>query len=145
MKNSVCMILVMSCLGVPGSSISYAFDAAKPASDMRSFTQLPAEELKSTENQIKLFKFWALARCNATVSKQAGSPSLQEDWSNTASAYLEYLTLPLEANTAAESLVQEYLKTTRGGSAGGSYETMKCIDLFNSRALDALSANYVKK
>ncbi len=145
MKSRVCLTIVMSCLVTMGSHISYASDAAKPADGMQSFTRLPAEELKTADNQIKLFKYWSLARCGAAVSKQAGSQPLQEDWSNTASAYLEYMTVPLEANEAAETLVQEFLKTTRSGSTGGSYETMKCIDLFNSKELDALAAQYIKK
>lgn len=145
MKSRFFLTIVISCLGILGSNISYASDAAKPADGMQSFTRLPAEELKTTDNQIKLFKYWALARCGAAVSKQAGSEPLQEDWSHTASAYLEYLTVPLEANEAAEALVQDFLKTTRSGSTGGSYETMKCIDLFNSKELDALSAQYLKK
>ena len=32
----------------------------------------------------------------------------------------------------------------RSGATGGSYESMKCIDLFNSKQLDALAGQYIK-
>ncbi|AFK64167.1 hypothetical protein TKWG_22710 [Advenella kashmirensis WT001] len=133
-------------IGLMTSSAVHAADAAKPADELQSFTQLPQQALKSDDNQIKLFKYWALARCGATLSKQAGSAALEEDWSNTAAAYLEYSTVPLEANEAAQALVDKFLKTTtRSGSTGGSYESMKCIDLFNSKELDVLAGQYIKK
>ncbi len=133
-------------IGVITGGAVHATDAAKPAGQMQSLTQLPPQALKSHDNQIKLFKYWALARCGATLSKQAGSAALEEDWSNTAAAYLEYSTVPLEANEAAQALVEKFLKTTtRSGSTGGSYESMKCIDLFNSKELDALASQYIKK
>ena len=132
--------------GIMTGGAVHAANAAKPAGQMQSFTQLPEQELKSYDNQIKLFKYWTLARCGATLSKQAGSTALEEDWSNTAAAYLEYSTVPLEANEAAQALVEQFLKTTtRSGSTGGSYESMKCIDLFNSSELDALAGKYIKK
>lgn len=33
----------------------------------------------------------------------------------------------------------------RSGSTGGRYESMKCIDLFNSKELNALAGQYIKK
>jgi hypothetical protein len=36
------------------------------------------------------------------------------------------------------------LTPTRSGFTGGSYESMKCIDLFNSQELDALAGQYIK-
>ena len=143
--RSVCSLLLCT-LGIVAGGASHAADAAKPATGLQSFTQQSPDTLKTYDNQVKLFKYWTLARCGAAVSKKAGSDALQEDWSNTAAAYLEYGSVPLEANEAAEALVQHFLATTtRSGSTGGSYETMKCIDLFNSHELDALVARYIKK
>ncbi|HLU03361.1 MAG TPA: T6SS amidase immunity protein Tai4 family protein [Advenella sp.] len=139
---------ILCAIGIMTISAAQAADAARPAGQgqMQSFTQLPQQALKSYDNQVKLFKYWTLARCGATLSKLAGSATLEEDWSNTAAAYLEYSTVPLEANEAAQSLVDKFLKTTtRSGSTGGSYESMKCIDLFNSQELDALAGQYIKK
>ncbi|WP_193090316.1 T6SS amidase immunity protein Tai4 family protein [Advenella sp. FME57] len=145
--NSRRFFAAMLCtIGFMTGGAAQATDAAKPAGELQSFTQLTQQALKSYDNQVKLFKYWALARCGATLSKQAGSAALEEDWSNTAAAYLEYSTVPLEANEAAQALIEKFLKsTTRSGSTGGSYESMKCIDLFNSRELDALAAQYIKK
>ena len=142
--RSVCSLLLCA-LGIVAGGASHAAEAAKPATGLQSFTQQSPDTLKTYDNQVKLFKYWTLARCGAAVSKKAGSDTLQEDWSNTAAAYLEYGSVPLEANEAAEALVQQFLATTRSGSTGGSYETMKCIDLFNSHELDALVARYIKK
>jgi hypothetical protein len=146
MNSRRCFAATLCAIGIMAGSAAHAADAAKPASQMQSFTQLPERALKTYDNQVKLFKYWALARCGATLSKQAGSAALEEDWSNTAAAYLEYSTVPLEANEAAQALVEKFLKaTTRSGSTGGSYESMKCIDLLNSKELDALASQYIKK
>lgn len=146
MKRNRCLTIVICALAGMAGGVGHASNGAKPAGDMQSFTRLPAQELKTYDNQVKLFKYWTLARCGAAVSKQAGSQALQEDWSNTAAAYLEYATVPIQANEAAEALVEKFLKTTtRSGSTGGSYESMKCIDLFNSPQLDALASQYIKK
>ena len=146
MNSGPIVIAVLCAIGVTTGAVAFAADAAKPAGQMQSFTRLSQEELKTYDNQIKLFKYWTLARCGATLSRHAGSAALEEDWSNTAAAYLEYSSVPLEANEAAQTLVDQFLKnTTRSGSTGGSYESMKCIDLFNSKALDALAGQYIKK
>src|SRR5690606_10154390 len=136
MNSRQCFITILCAVGCITGSAVYAAEAAHDTGPMQSFTRLPQDELKTPGNQIKLFKYWTLARCGATLSKQAGSAALEEDWSNTAAAYLEYSSVPLQANEAAQALVDQFLKnTTRSGSTGGSYESMKCIDLFNSKAL----------
>ena len=90
----------------------------------------------SPNQQRRIFKDWTFARC---LTKAAGlhTPA-GEDAANSAAALLERGRYGIEAYAAAERLVDRQLAKHYGGSTGGSYTTLKCIDLFHSAELDAL-------
>lgn len=68
----------------------------------------------------------------------AKDDALKQDALNTASAFLEASTLPVESFTAAEPLIESYLNRTYQGSVPGTFNTKKCIDLLNSNDLELL-------
>ena len=47
-------------------------------------------------------------------------------------------TLSVEQLMSSESLMKDFLSRNYQGSIEGTFNTMKCIDLFNSSELDAL-------
>lgn len=87
-------------------------------------------------SQRTLLKNWALSVCLAQVSKNASD---RADANATASAYLEFGQQPIEAYDALRVLAKRYADRKYGGSIKSELNTMKCIDLFHSRALDDLT------
>lgn len=87
-----------------------------------------------TKVQKTLYKSWVLSRCLSAIS----SENDKQDYLNTASAYLERSNLPVEAFIKAEPLIKQLLGETYTGSIKGTFESKKCIDLFNSDELDSL-------
>lgn len=87
-------------------------------------------------SQSALLKNWALSVCLATVAKNV---SEREDANATASAYLEFGRQPIDAYDALRALVERYAHRKYGGSIKSEFNTMKCIDLFHSKDLDALA------
>ncbi len=83
-----------------------------------------------------IFKNWVLSRC---IAKAYSADATKRDAEISASAYLEYGFSSIEMYEKGEMLVDEYLARNYSGSIDGKYNTMKCIDLFHSQALDALS------
>ncbi|WP_244848103.1 T6SS amidase immunity protein Tai4 family protein [Caballeronia sp. SL2Y3] len=93
-----------------------------------------------TEKQQALLKRWALSRCLAKV--YPGSPA-RDDANATASSYLEAGSVPADAYLAVDKLATEYANRRYSGAVHSSFGTKKCIDLFDSRALDDLTARIV--
>jgi len=89
----------------------------------------------STAFQKSIYKNWVLSRC---ISKIATDEKLKQDALNSASAYLEQSDLPVDAFTNADPLIDSYLQRNYQGSIPGTFNTKKCIDLFNSDELDKL-------
>jgi hypothetical protein len=54
-----------------------------------------------------------------------------------AAAYLEMGNAKIEVYEKLDELTTAYLARNYGGSVKGSYNTMKCIDLYRSQELDA--------
>lgn len=92
--------------------------------------------------QQTLLKNWALCRCLAKVTTD---PATRDDADATAAAYLEFGKKPIEAYEALSKLVDRYAKLKYGGSINSAYNTMKCVDLFHSKELDALTEKLVKR
>ncbi len=91
----------------------------------------------SAENpQAALLKKWALSRCLAKAS--ADSPA-GDDAAKTAAAYLEMGTAEIEVYEKVDALAGSYLKREYTGSVKSNYNTMKCLDLFDSDELDRLA------
>lgn len=91
--------------------------------------------------QRTLLKNWALCRCLAQATTD---PATRDDADATAAAYLEFGKQPIEAYEALSKLVDRYAKLKYGGSTNSTYNTMKCVDLFHSKELDALTGKLVK-
>jgi len=85
--------------------------------------------------QKSTYKSWVLSRC---ISKIATDEKLKQDALNSASAYLEQSDLSLEAFTNADPLIDSFLQHNYQGSIPGTFNTKKCIDLFNSDELEKL-------
>ncbi|KWZ34367.1 T6SS amidase immunity protein Tai4 family protein [Burkholderia anthina] len=88
-----------------------------------------------------MLKNWALGVCLAGIAHDTRD---RDDANATASAYLEFGDQPIEACDALRALTQRYVKRQYSGSIPASFNTMKCIDLFHSRELDALSDRLTK-
>jgi hypothetical protein len=92
-------------------------------------------------SQKTLLKNWALSRCLGQVYADAKA---KEDANATASAYLEFGHQPIEAYEALSALVTKYVNRNYASSVGSDLNTMKCIDLFHSKELDALTSKFAK-
>jgi hypothetical protein len=85
--------------------------------------------------QDQALKNWALSRClaKANQSERAG-----DDAAKSAAAYLEMSKVGIEVYDKLDGLVDNYLKRAYGGSVKSDYNTMKCIDLYQSSDLQVL-------
>jgi hypothetical protein len=93
------------------------------------------------DNQKIIYKNWVLSRC---LSYTLQDSSQKQDALNTASAYLEQSSLSVEQLLDSEPLIQTFLSRNYQGSIKGTFNTQKCIDLFNSEELDELYRNLEK-
>jgi hypothetical protein len=89
----------------------------------------------SLEKEKKIYKSWVLSRCLSTIQS---TDQEKQDALNSASAYLEQSSLPVEAFTNALPLITEFISKDYRGSIQGSFNTMKCVDLFYSDELNRL-------
>lgn len=90
----------------------------------------------SSYPQKTLLKNWALSRCLADAFFDEGTKA---DANATAGAYFEFGELPVEAYDQVRALIGEFRKRKYGGATKSEFNTMKCIDLFNSNELDSLT------
>ena len=68
-----------------------------------------------------------------------------KDAAAAAAGYLELGTGPLDAYGAIVQLAREFLARPYAGQANVSFQTMKCIDLYNSPDLTRLVRKYTTK
>lgn len=101
-----------------------------------------AQAATARYSQKDLLKNWALSRCLASVY---ADPAVKGDANATASAYLEFGHQPMAAYEALDALAGSYARRKLTGSVPSHFNTMKCIDLYNSRELDALAAKWAEK
>lgn len=87
----------------------------------------------SSADESTLLRDWALARCLGRIQSTEDS---REDAYRTASAYLERTSAPLETYEKIDALVATFASKPYSGSIPGSFNTMKCIDLYHSEALE---------
>lgn len=87
-------------------------------------------------SQRGLLKDWALARCLARGAPQP----FAKDAAVSAAAMLERGDYGMDAYEAVEALVGAQIAKRYAGSMPGEYVTLKCIDLYRGKALDALVA-----
>ncbi|MFT4171044.1 MAG: T6SS amidase immunity protein Tai4 family protein [Rhodocyclaceae bacterium] len=95
-------------------------------------------------SQKTLLKNWALSVCLAGVAKDEWH---REDANASASAYLEFGRQPIEAYEELRDLASKYEARiySHSSSVKSELNTMKCIDLFHSKELNALATQWVKK
>ena len=96
-------------------------------------TRSPVDAPQNT--QAMLLKKWALSRCLAKAG--ADSPA-GDDAAKTAAAYLERGATGIETYEKLDALADNYLKHEYAGSVKSNYNTMKCLDLYDSEELDKL-------
>lgn len=100
-----------------------------------------SEALTSKYSQRDLLKNWALSACLDFI---ATDQKARDDADATASAYMEYSRLPIESFDSLRKLAQQYAAKRYGGSIPSDFNTMKCIDLYHSKELDALATKLLK-
>jgi hypothetical protein len=91
--------------------------------------------LTASYSQRVLLKNWALSTC---LGKIANNETMQKDAAATAGAYLEFGSQGPEVYEQISLLIQKYVKRRYQGAATSEFNTMKCIDLYHSKALDSL-------
>lgn len=99
------------------------------------------QKLPQSTMQETTYKTWVLSYCLSKIAPDAAS---KQDTLNTASAYFEQSNLPIEAFNAAEPLIQKYLDKNYTGSIPGTFNTKKCLDLYQSDELSLLYKSLVK-
>lgn len=124
--------MVSILVGVLGCVACSSGSAATPAN-----SQAPPP----ANSQAVVLKKWALARC---LAKAGGDSPAGDDAAKTAAAYLEMGTAGIEVYEKLEALALRYLQREYSGSVKSSYNTMKCLDLFESEELDELARDAAK-
>lgn len=114
MRWRLCALLVAA----PGMAVE--------AAPVRSRAALTAQQ--------ELLRDWALMRC---VTKGFGlhTPTGQ-DAARSAAAVLERGDYGIDSYNRLDVLVGHHLAKVYGGSTGGTYTTLKCVDLYHSPDLD---------
>jgi Type VI secretion system (T6SS), amidase immunity protein len=91
--------------------------------------------------QAAVLKKWALSRC---LAKASGDSPAGDDAAKTAAAYLEMGGAGIEAYEKLDALAGRYLERRYTGSVRSNYNTMKCLDLYDSEELDRLARDSAK-
>ncbi|CAI1652591.1 Uncharacterised protein [Serratia quinivorans] len=105
-------------------------------------TSLLAENLKiESLPQETIYNNWLVSRC---IGKSTDSEKTREDAFRSASAYLEFSKLPIDAFDKGEELVSQTLQKHSQGSVKGSYHTMECLSLSQSAEAKIIFKKYEK-
>lgn len=91
--------------------------------------------------QATVLKKWALARC---LARAGGDSPAGDDAAKTAAAFLEAGTAGIDVYEKLEALAGSYLDRQYTGSVKSQYNTMKCLDLYESDELDKLARDSTK-
>lgn len=101
-----------------------------------------SEPVTQTYSQTELLKNWAMSACLAIIAKDANA---RADANATAGAYMEFGHQDVAAYDALRKLAEQYSARKYAGSIDSEFNTMKCIDLFNSKQLDRLAKRLAKE
>jgi len=105
-------------------------------------TALLAEDIKIENlSQEAIYSNWLVSRC---LGKATDSEKTREDAFRSASAYLEFSKLPLDAFNKGEELVSQSLQKHAQGSVKGSYHTLECLSLPQSAEAKVIFKKYEK-
>lgn len=91
--------------------------------------------------QETMYNNWLVSRC---IGKSTDSEKTREDAFRSASAYLEFSKLPIDAFDKGEELVSQTLQKHSQGSVKGSYHTMECLSLPQSAEAKIIFKKYEK-
>lgn len=91
--------------------------------------------------QVTVLKKWALARC---LARAGGESPAGDDAAKTAAAYLEAGVAEIDVYEKLEALAGSYLDRQYTGSVKSDYNTMKCLDLYESEELDRVARDSAK-
>jgi Type VI secretion system (T6SS), amidase immunity protein len=97
--------------------------------------QAQAQSQTAKYDQKTLLKNWTLSICLAQVAQD---PATAHDAGVTASAYFEFSDQGLETFDELKKLVGKYKNLKYSGSVPSEFNTMKCIDFYQSKELDAM-------
>ncbi|HLO77807.1 MAG TPA: T6SS amidase immunity protein Tai4 family protein [Magnetospirillum sp.] len=100
------------------------------------------EPMAPKYSQKVLMKNWALSNCLAII---ATTQDARDDANATAAAYLEFGHQPIQAYEQLHALAQQFADRQYAGSVPSPFNTMKCVDLYNSRELDKLTTKWLGK
>lgn len=89
--------------------------------------------------QNKIYDNWLISRC---IGEFTDSESTRQDAFRSASAYLEFSQLPIEAFDSSEVLIHQYLQKKSSGSVPGSYNTLACLSLPTSEQAKSIFKKY---
>lgn len=96
----------------------------------------------SAQTERRLAKDWALSICVGAI---AGPGRLRVDTNNTASALMEKGSLGVESYHRLMALADRFVARHYSGSIPGTFNMLKCIDMYHSAELDRLVAAEVRK
>jgi len=95
---------------------------------------------KGDTNKI-MFKNYVLSICINNAYGDTSNPLLKEA-SQAANGYREFSNMGLDAYEAARHEISRWLKKDYSSKHGGQIRLMKCIDLYNSPALEKIFNQY---
>lgn len=101
-------------------------------------SQLPMDSF----SQPQLFQNWLLNRC---IGKASTDKTMKEDAYKSASAWLEYSHLPVEAFNGGDKLIDKYLKINLTGSVEGNFKVLTCTLLSQSKDAISIFNKYTQK
>lgn len=104
--------------------------------------QVQAQSDSGDSEQKILLKNWTLSRCLAQVYTDTKT---KDDANATAAAYLEAGRQSIDSYESLDALIKKYVNKKYSGSIKSEFNTMKCIDLLNSKELDSLSSKLIKR
>jgi len=83
----------------------------------------------------ELLKNWALSRCFGAITQDK---TARDDAYATAGGYFEFSNRSLETFEEIDALVKSYVHKKYSGIQPSEFNTMKCIDMFHSKKLEAI-------
>jgi hypothetical protein len=106
---------------------------------------VPADSSKADVakySQVELLRNYAMARC---LSQAFPGSALEPDATASAAGYLERGSVSADAYVEIAKLADSFLARKYPSQSGQPLQTMKCIDLFQSKDLSLLAKRFVAK
>ncbi len=101
---------------------------------------MPAFAVQPDYDEAGLLRNYAMAVC---VRDAYADAAVRKDAQVSAGAYVEFGSVDVEAYRAIGALVEAQLAKTYAGKEVADIQLMKCIDLYNSKALELLIRQFL--